>query len=154
MKHNAFIFDLDGTLANIDHRLKYVTTKPANWGAFNKLVYEDPVIDPVARVLHSLKTGYEIVFMSGREGSERCVKQTEKWLADKLRFSAVHNVNLFMRKEKDYRADSIIKLELLKEFVEPNYNVIGVFDDRPQVVKMWKDNGYFVFDVKQTDRDY
>lgn len=153
-KKNAFIFDLDGTLANLDHRLVYIETKPKNWKAFNNKVYEDTVIENVSRVLHSLKDAYDIIFLSGREANDITRKKTVEWLNDKLRVPVVYGQNLFMRNKGDYRPDTEIKIELMKEFVEPHYNVIGIFDDRASVVKMWRDNGYFVFDVRQTEKEY
>lgn len=154
VKQKAFVFDLDGTLANLDHRLPYIENKPKNWGAFNAKVYEDKVIQSVFRVLESLKNDYKIIFLTGREGSDRCMTATVCWITDKLGIPAVYGENLFMRKFKDYRPDTEIKIELMKDFVEPHYEVIGIFDDRASVVKMWRDNGYFVFDVRQTEKEY
>jgi len=37
---NVYVFDLDGTLANIDHRLHFIKTKPKNWPAFFEATYE------------------------------------------------------------------------------------------------------------------
>jgi hypothetical protein len=40
-----------------------------------------------------------------------------------------------MRPEKDYRSDEIIKSEIYDNFIEGNYNVLCVYDDRDRVVK-------------------
>lgn len=46
--------------------------------------------------------------------------------------------------------DDIIKKELYKKEIEPRYNVLFVFDDRPQVLKMWQNElGLFTFNVNQ-----
>lgn len=34
-------FDIDGTLANIEHRLDCVRTKPKNWKAFDAAIFVD-----------------------------------------------------------------------------------------------------------------
>jgi hypothetical protein len=60
-----------------------------------------------------------------------------------------------MRKEGDYRSDDIIKKELLDEIVADFGKVPNiVFDDRPRVVKMWRENGVFVADVYQGEEDF
>ena len=42
-----------------------------------------------------------------------------------------------MRNKNDTRKDRIVKEEIFWNVVAPKYNVIGVFDDRPQVLQMW-----------------
>ena len=32
--NKVIVFDIDGTLANIEHRRAFVATKPKNWKAF------------------------------------------------------------------------------------------------------------------------
>ena len=46
-----------------------------------------------------------------------------------------------MRREGDNRKDSIVKHELFWKVVAPHWNVIGVLDDRQQVVDMWRSMG-------------
>ena len=38
--------------------------------------------------------------------------------------------------------------------MSPTPAVIGIFDDRPKVVRMWRENGFFVFDVHQTGEEF
>lgn len=84
--------------------------------------------------------------MSGRDGISR--ELTEKWLEGKdIPYRA-----LFMRAEGDQRKDSIVKKELFDEHVRNNYYVRGVFDDRDQVVSMWrKELGLTCFQVNYGD---
>ena len=42
-----------------------------------------------------------------------------------------------MRNKNDTRKDRIVKEEIFWNVVAPKYNVIGVFDYRPQVLQMW-----------------
>jgi hypothetical protein len=46
-----------------------------------------------------------------------------------------------MRAEKDYRADDIIKGELLDRIISDGWRPWLVVDDRDRVVKMWRDRG-------------
>jgi hypothetical protein len=41
-----------------------------------------------------------------------------------------------MRGEKDHRPDEIVKEEIYHKYIEPEYNVVAIFDDRDKVVKM------------------
>ena len=41
------IFDIDGTVANIDHRLDYVRSHPKNWNAFDAGIPNDGVRRPI-----------------------------------------------------------------------------------------------------------
>lgn len=57
--------------------------------------------------------------------------------------------DLYMRKTGDSRKDSIIKLEIFNKHIKPNYKILGVFDDRMQVCRMWYEQGIFCFNVNQ-----
>ena len=55
-----------------------------------------------------------------------------------------------MRKHGDYREDSIVKGELLDQAIEefPG-KIFGVFEDRRQVVDMYRARGLRVFQVAE-----
>lgn len=132
----AVLCDLDGTLALIGDRSPYDNTG---------LCINDGLNEPVALLLGAMyRDAYDIVLMSGRED---CVREaTEEWL-DK---SGIHYDALHMRATGDKRKDSIIKRELFDQHIAGNYNVSFVIDDRPQVVRMWREMGLFVLDAYQT----
>jgi len=143
-------FDIDGTLSDNSHRLHYLSEKPKNWTMFKSEMVNDPPIGPIRRIAHEMYfTGHDVIICTGRSEDSREV--TELWLdAQAIRYE-----KLYMRKEGDYRSDDIIKKELLDEIVadfgkKPNI----VFDDRPRVVKMWRENGVFVADVYQGEEDF
>lgn len=145
------VFDIDGTLANIEHRLDYVRSKPKNWRAFDAGIPNDSVNYPVAEAFWSLANpNNEIVLASGR--NERSRQATEDWLE-------VHGLDcyskLYMRAADDYRSDDIVKREILDAIVEDyGRKPDMVFDDRPRVVRMWRDAGIFVFNVYQGEEDF
>jgi predicted kinase len=130
----AAIFDIDGTLASHEGiRSPY---------DYTKVIHDTPrnaVID-AASVYH--KAGYKIIVMSGRDGG--CRPDTEKWLNRELIYGendgSIHQIpyTLFMRAPGDKRQDRIIKGELFNEHVRDFYNVEVVFDDRDQVVDLWR----------------
>ena len=133
---DCIIVDIDGTLAKMKDRGPYEETK----------VYQDDVRKHVLfTILCMMNSNPELkVFVfSGR--SEKALNPTVKWLNDKCGLGVVNHKNsdlifdneieLHMRKEGDRRRDSIIKKELFDLYVKERYNVIVVFDDRPQVIR-------------------
>ena len=142
----VIVFDIDGTLANIEHRRSFVATKPKNWKAFNAgIVNDTPHEDIVwlARFFGFQK--HHVLLCSGRGEEQREV--TEK----QMNSFGVHCDKLFMRPAKDHRADYIVKVELLqqirKEFGEP----FLWFDDRTQVVNAIRAEGVRVLQVSPGD---
>jgi hypothetical protein len=146
------VFDIDGTLANIEHRLDYVRSKPKNWKAFDAGIPNDKVNRSVAMMFWALQEQeiHDIVLASGR--NERSRQATEQWLT--------HNAlggyqKLYMRKADDFRSDDIVKLEILDEIIADYGRKPGmVFDDRPRVVRAWRSQGIFVFNVYQGEEDF
>ncbi len=129
----AYIFDIDGTLA--DHE---GVRSPYDSSRYDK----DRVHAQVAGLTRALDNyGQDVIVLTGRDAAFRAV--THRWLADHaVEFTALH-----MRPEGDRRIDALVKYEMFKEKVEPNYNVLGVFDDRPQVLRMWRTIGVPTFNV-------
>ena len=146
------VFDIDGTLANIEHRLDYVRSKPKNWKAFDAGIPNDKVNFPVAEMFWALDATdqHTIVLASGR--NERSRQATEDWLR-KNSLNAYDK--LYMRKADDFRRDDIVKQEILDQIIaDYGRKPDMVFDDRPRVVRMWRDNGIFVFNVYQGEEDF
>lgn len=149
-KMKTWIFDIDGTLANIEHRRKYVSIKPKNWAAFNAGMMYDTINPQVVDLLHLIQTDPSnyVVISSGRGEESRRV--TEDWLAK-------YNISfqkLYMRSTKDNRRDDIVKEEMLAKMISDGFKPYAVIDDRPQVVRMWRKNGLFVFDVNQSGEEF
>jgi hypothetical protein len=151
-RHMLVVFDIDGTLANCEHRLHHVRSKPKNWKAFDAGIPNDTVIPQVAAMYWFLVGSgiHDVVLATGR--NERSRKATEDWMYANG-FDGFQK--LYMRSKDDFRTDDIVKRELLDDIVadfgkKPDM----VFEDRPRVVKMWRDNGIFVFDVKQNEEDF
>lgn len=145
----AFIVDMDSTLSDPKHRLHYVQTNPKNFSAFEAECHHDEPIKPVEHVVRSLyNSGFHILIVSARMDDRRHL--TEGWLAK-------HNIPyhaLYMRKAKDTRKDDIIKKELLDKIKNEGYSIIAAIDDRKRVKRMWVENGIFVLDVNQKDKEY
>ena len=132
----VYLFDIDGNLAQKGDRDIFDDSK----------LHLDTEIIPVGETLKALHAaGYKIIFMSGRQDS--CRQATQKWLEDNNLW--MEDSEMFMRQAKDQRCDSIVKEELLRRYVLPKYNVVGVFDDRLRVNRTWYKLGVFCFNTNQ-----
>ena len=165
---NTVIFDLDGTLANIDSR-RDISMKPngkLDWDIFaapNSILALDEPNAPVIKMAQMFKAdGFKIVIFSGR--NDRGFDATVQWLNDfKVPFDL-----LVMRPDKfkdkswpiadgnpatpdmRFMPDEILKKVMLDTFVDIN-DVFLVVDDRDKVVKMWRDLGLNTFQVAPGD---
>lgn len=139
------IFDLDGTIALIDHRRHLVEGETKDWSAFYRACVDDVPNEPVIYALEVLATsGMEIWILSGRSDEVRA--ETLAWL-DKHEVS-YHQI--LMRKDKDYTPDNVLKKKWLDTYI-PKERVAMVFDDRDKVVRMWRDEGLTCFQVAPGD---
>ena len=137
VKQLCVLCDIDGTLANVDHRRHFVESRPANWQAFYQAMPHDTPIVPVVSTFHALQRHGNLkgVLFTGRPDSYR--DKTEAWLAK----HAISYDWLLMRKATDYRPDEIVKLEMLKYIQARGWQPHVVIDDRDKVVAMWRDQG-------------
>ena len=137
------IFDVDGTLANTDHRKHFMECKPKNWVGFFKGCVLDPVHEPIKHLAEDFASlEYIIVVVSGRP-IDLCGKETEDWLnKHEIPYDA-----LFMRQGGDHRPDTVVKQEILD--LLPKERIAYVVDDRDSVVKMWRSNGLTCLQVAE-----
>ena len=148
------IFDLDGTLALIDSRreISIGDDGKMDWDTFfnpKMISLDDPNI-PVIKMTQMFKSqGFKVLIFSGRSG--RTMNATMDWLMK-------HDVAfdyLMMRpldKRSHFMKDSDLKQGWLNDSdIVDKDDVFAVFDDRNQVVDMWRDNGLFVFQVADGD---
>ena len=119
----ALVCDLDGTLALIHDRDPFDATH----------CDEDELNKPVASVLRCFfGNGYQILLVSGRE---------ERFREPTIRFLEKHTIPchyLWMRQNKDFRKDAIIKKEIFDTKIAGKYFIELILDDRNQVVEMWR----------------
>jgi len=151
------IFDLDGTLALIDNRRALAGVTPGapqktnpqmNWDVFldPKNIDLDQPNQPVIDMLNMIDNTdrYQIWILSGR--SDRTQDATIDWL-DKY---GIRYDNLIMRPKKHhFMPDNDFKQMVLDDIGVDN--VAMVFDDRQQVVDMWRSNGLTTFQVADGD---
>ena len=146
---DTIIFDIDGTLADVEHRRHFLSGAKPAWGPFfDEMVNDPPLCDVclLAELLgdHPLvnQGAIKLFLFSGRPETHR--KETEDWLLKHARSYFQKAEALLMRGEGDYRADTIVKKEMLRNIQAQGYDVRLVVDDRPSVVEMWKAEGLTV----------
>jgi hypothetical protein len=143
-----YIFDLDGTIFDCSHRLHFIAEgKKKDWGGFfNACVDDEPIWSVIDVALALLNAHHKLVFVSGR--SEIVRDKTEHKIRQAFGY-ALPELTLYMRRKNDHRPDDLVKREILERNF-PDLSVIGgVFDDRNQVVKMWRSLGLKVFQVAE-----
>ena len=129
----AYIVDIDGTIATNDGGRGFF-----EWDK----VGEDKPIQNVINIINMLKiAGNEIILLSGRD--EVCFNETVEWCHK----HGVKFDQLYMRPSGSFEKDRYVKLDLFNEHIRNQYNVLGVFDDRPQVALLWYDLGLSLFKI-------
>jgi hypothetical protein len=145
------IFDLDGTLALIEHRRHHVG-KHKNWPAFYAACVRDQPHTAVITIFIALwQQGHDIQIWSGRSDIVR--SETIVWLAKHTGMNPSEiNDRLVMRRDGDYTPDEQLKERWLDE-LEPlqRARIEMVFDDRDKVVAMWRRRGLTCLQVEKGD---
>lgn len=129
------VFDIDGVLADVTHRLHHLRGRRKNWAAFFAAAGHDPVLpDGRDRVLAAAKE-HAIVYVSGRP--ERLRRVTQSWLdSHELPFGAV-----LLRPNRDHRPARVLKPEIV-ERVRRAGPVALVVDDDAEVCAVLAERGY------------
>tara|TARA_A100001201_G_scaffold93182_1_gene81155 strand:- start:731 stop:1204 length:474 start_codon:yes stop_codon:yes gene_type:complete len=145
IKDKWVIFDLDGTLANIETRRKMAikSNGKMDWDIFfaDRLVELDDPNQPVIDTCKALSEKYNIAIFSGRSKSTK--PTTVKWLE---KHGVPFNV-LKMRPTSHpwkFMPDDKLKQQWLDDLFprdSKRLDIVCVFDDRDKVVNMWRDNG-------------
>jgi hypothetical protein len=133
----AVLVDIDGTVALMNGRSPYDWTRVGS-------DLPNPAVVTAVRAMHA--AGNAIVFCSGRDAV--CRAETEAWLD---LYVGVPYESLFMRPEGDGRKDAVVKREIFDQQIRDRWRIVGVFDDRQQVVRMWRALGLTVFQVAEGD---
>jgi len=143
----CIVCDIDGTIANNDHRRHHLLPSKKDWESFNAGMADDTVHEPVLRLLKMAEeAGIFIIMMTGREQQYALI--TTNWF---IKHGVPYNL-LLMRSTGDHRPDTEIKSELLNKYVLFGYyEPLFFIDDRDSVVKMWRELGHTCFQCAEGD---
>jgi predicted kinase len=135
----CIICDLDNTLAD----MKNIRGPHEQWKCD-----KDNVNESVLAVLkrfdmddRTTAADIPIILFSGR---------FEQYRPQTLSFLRKYNVpydELYMRKDDDYRKDSIVKREMFFEYIDKKYYPLFIMEDRDQCVELWRSLGLSCFQV-------
>jgi predicted kinase len=134
-KDQCVIIDVDGTLAYKGDR---------GYFDYNLVSLDIPNIKLI-EIINLLPKNVKRIIVSGR--IDECKDVTEEW----LRYNGVYYDEIYMRKTGDNRCDTFVKKEIYEENIKNRYEVLAVYDDRPKVIRMWKEQGLFVMDCNTED---
>lgn len=134
---SVVIFDLDGTLANIEHRRIHLSGSSPDWKAFNSEMGNDTPNTAIVDLYKSLwsTNKYKLIIVSGRSDEFRPF--TVQWLT----WNEIPFNELIMRDRHDFSQDYMVKEKILNKIRSRGEEIAFVVDDRQQVVDMWRRNG-------------
>lgn len=139
MSKNIIVVDIDGTIAKVRDRLKYLQQEKKDWDAFYEHCDEDEPIDEMCQLVADLFVlGRDIVFCTGRRESVR--EKTRNWLTQNV--ISTYDDELLMRKNGDWRHDTEVKPELLQKAGITPDDVYFILEDRDSMVAKWRELGY------------
>lgn len=131
------VVDLDGTLANVDHRVHLVRREKPDWDAFYGACDQDTPNEWCVRLIEDLRIGgRKVLIVSARRQTESA--KTIAWLIKTFGAYGSPEV-ILLRPDGNHEPDTVLKKRWLYGFGKEN--VLFVVDDRQKVVDMWRAEG-------------
>ena len=137
MSRTLAVFDVDGVLADVRHRLHHVEGRPKDWDAFFSAAVDDPPLPQGVALAQESAKDCEVVYVTGRP--ERCRRDTLAWFAQ----HGLPEGRLSMRRPRDFRPARVAKLDLLRTLAADR-TVAVVVDDDLQVCDAYEAAGFRV----------
>ena len=131
------VFDIDGVLADVAHRLRFLDGRPKDWDGFFAAAPADPPLAQGVALAQQAATDCEVVYVTGRP--EQCRADTVDW----LRRHGLPEGRLEMRRGRDRRPARVAKPELLARIARGRV-VAVVVDDDEQVCDAYERAGWTV----------
>jgi phosphoglycolate phosphatase-like HAD superfamily hydrolase len=121
------VFDIDGVVADVRHRVHLVEPPRRNWMRFFELAKDDPPSPEGVSWALRAAADHELVWLTGRPEWLRPV--TTRWLER----HGLPAGELVMRPERDYRPARHYKVEALRTLADRD--IVVFVDDDPAVVQ-------------------
>ena len=132
------VFDVDGVVADVRHRLRHIARRPKNWPAFFAAAAADPPLETGVALAREWAAGHDLVWLTGRP--ERLRTVTEDWLAE----HGLPAPRLLMRPDHDRRPAKVFKADELTRLGR-DHEIAVVVDDDPEVVAALTTRGWPVY---------
>ncbi len=137
---DIILCDIDGTIADNSHRQDLLKNFK-DWDSFfSEMGNDKPIKAIIKKINDDFERGSKIIFITGRP--ERYREKTFKWLSKYFNFS----IEILMRNDDDKRNKVIVKEEMLSKF-KKGQNIVKVYENDPDLIKLWKKNKLKVFKV-------
>ncbi|MCW2715381.1 MAG: nucleotidase [Frankiales bacterium] len=131
------VFDIDGVLADVRHRVHHVEGRRRDWTAFFAAApYDTPLAEGVALAVESAKE-CDVLYVTGRP--EQCRTATLQWFER----HGLPPGELCMRSARDRRPARVAKPEMLARALRGRI-VALVVDDDEQVCRAYEQAGFRV----------
>jgi len=117
------VFDVDGVLADVRHRLHHLEGSPKDWDAFFRAATDDPPLAEGIALCQESAKECEVVYVTGRP--EQCRSDTLAWFAQQ----GLPDGRLSMRRRGDRRPARMAKPQLLRSLAKDRVVAIVVDDD-------------------------
>jgi hypothetical protein len=132
------VFDVDGVVADVRHRLKYLNRRPKDWAGFFAAAGDDPPLATGVALAREWASAHDLVWLTGRP--EHLRRVTERWLRDqKLPVD-----RLLMRPADDRRPARFFKADRVKA-LSVETEVAVIVDDDPDVIAELTRRGWPVY---------
>jgi phosphoglycolate phosphatase-like HAD superfamily hydrolase len=128
------VFDIDGVVADVRHRLHHLEARPKDWGRFFRAAGDDPPLAEGLALVADLRERHEIVWLTGRPDWLR--ETTRNWLDT----FGLPDGELFMRPGADRRPARLYKLGVLRQL--SGREIAAFIDDDSEVVDAARAAGY------------
>lgn len=144
MRTFDIVFDLDGTISDGRQYIEmYLKNKPKRYDLFYQTLDLHGTHEVTLNVLLNLyESGCRIIFCTarGREGEETTKRWLNKHLPD-VKYA------LYMKAKGDHRKDYVCKSEMVDQMIKDGFNPVLAFDDKPDVVNMYRKRGITCYHV-------
>jgi hypothetical protein len=121
------VFDIDGVVADVRHRLRHLDKRPKDWARFFAAAERDGILAEGVELALQQSAEHVLVWLTGRPEHLRPV--TDAW----LRRAGLPAELLFMRPANDRRPAKDFKAGMLARLARES-SIALVVDDDPEVV--------------------
>jgi hypothetical protein len=140
------VFDIDGVLADVQHRLHHIEGRRKDWLSFFADAVHDPVLAPGRELLLEAARDCEIAYLTGRP--ERSRRDTVTWLQQ----HGLPAGELRMRPDRDFQPAARMKPKELAKLAGGRV-VAVVVDDDPLVCDAYEAAGWTVLRATWAPRE-
>lgn len=131
------VFDIDGVVADVSHRLHHLAPRQRDWYGFHAAADRDPVLSTGRALAEQAAVDGDIVWLTGRPAWTR--ELTRTW----LEASDLPEGPLLMREDDDHRPARVLKLSVVRRLDRDRPGeLITVVDDDPAVIDTLTDAGF------------